>query len=231
MSEFDEINEKNYPKGIKDKSGDEMEKGAIDKEYKIKLYEDEINYKNSQITKINSELSLKDTQISKINSELSRKDAQLKSMDIELERTKLSFESIKKSYDSQLSRLDSKEYCIHCFKEEITNSNTEIEYLKGNSFTKILLNPLAYLYLLLKSKPKELSLNLKLYRALKNSKCFDIGYYLNRNSDIKDSKWCKYFSPELHYVCNGFYEKRKFNKKYFNRNSKEELLDYISKCQ
>ena len=65
---------------------------------------------------------------------------------------------------------------------------------------------------------------------MKESKCFDIGYYLANNKDIQESNWCRYFSPELHYVCNGFGEKRKFNKKYFNRNSKKELLDYIINC-
>ena len=107
----------------------------------------------------------------------------------------------------------------------------EIQYFKNESFTKKILSPLSYIYLVFKSNPKEVSINYKLYKAIKNSKCFDIGFYLNNNKDIQDSNWCKYFSPELHYVCKGFNEERKFNKKYFNRNSKEELLDYIYKCE
>ena len=69
-----------------------------------------------------------------------------------------------------------------------------------------------------------------MYKSLKNSKCFDIGFYLNNNPDLIESKWCKFFSPELHYVCKGFDEGRLFNKKYFNRNSKKELLKYILTC-
>ena len=130
---------------------------------------------------------------------------------------------IKKTINEKNNQLDS-------FKEEISNNQLEIKYLKNNSFTKRILNPIAYLYLILKSNPKEISLNLKLYRAIKDSECFDIGFYLNNNKDLIQSKWCKYFSPELHYVCKGFSEKRKFNKKYFNRNSKKELLDYILSC-
>ena len=91
-------------------------------------------------------------------------------------------------------------------------------------------SPKTVFYLIFKSKPKEISLNIKLYQVLKNSKCFDIGFYLNKNKDLINSKWYKYFSPELHYICNGFNENRKFNKKYFNRNSKKELLDYLLKC-
>ena len=125
--------------------------------------------------------------------------------------------------------MESNEYCIHCYKEKIENNNLEIEYLKNSSIIKRL-KVFEYLVLILKSNPKEIAINYKLYKALKNSKCFDIGFYLNNNKDIITSSWCKYFSPELHYVCNGFNEKRKFNKKYFNRNSKKELLTYIMKC-
>ena len=175
---------------------------------------------NSQINSLRSELDLKGQDFQK---EFNSKNSQLSKKDEELNK-------IKYQYSNQLSKLDAKEYCISCFKEEIDNNHLEIDYLKNTSLTKKILNPLSYLYLIVKSNPRELSLNFKLYKALKNSKCFDIGYYLNKNKDIQESKWCKYFSPELHYVCVGFYEKRKFNKKYFNRNSKKELLDYIIKC-
>lgn len=103
----------------------------------------------------------------------------------------------------------------------------EIEYSKNNNLVKRLLNPLSYVYLILKSKPKEISVNLKLYRALKNNKCFDIGFYLQNNKDVLESKWCKYFSPQLHYVCCGFDEKREINKKTLKNMSKKESLDFL----
>lgn len=125
------------------------------------------------------------------------------------------------------SKLKNNENCIKSYKNEIKENHLEIQYLKKNSFFKKIFGPLSYLFLILKSKPKELYLNFKLYSALKNSEYFDIGYYLNNNVDILNSGWCNYFSPELHYVCNGFDEKREFNKKFFNINSKKELLNYI----
>ena len=140
-------------------------------------------------------------------------------------------EAIKKSNAYQYNQLNSKEYCISCFKEEIANKKHEIDYLKNDSLLKRILSPLSYAYLLLKSDPKEISINYKLYKALKNSECFDIGYYLNNNEDIQKSKWIKYFSPELHYICNGFNENREFNKKYYNRKSKEALLNYLMTCE
>ena len=83
------------------------------------------------------------------------------------------------------------------------------------------------MYIISKSKPSEIITNIKLYKSLKNSKCFDIGYYLTKYPDIAKSKWCKYFSPELHYVCEGFNEKRKFNKKFFKNHDKKELIEDI----
>ena len=217
-------------------------------ESKLDNYENEINNLNNQIDKFNENISadgghnvelnnqLQDanSQISTLKSEFDLKcrdfEEEFASQNNQLRRKNDELNKIKNHYSSQLSKLDSKEYCISCFKNEIDNNHLEIEYLKNSSFTKKILNPFSFLFLIIKSNPKEVVLNYKLYKSLKNSKCFDIGYYLNNNKDIQKSKWCKYFSPELHYVCFGFDEKRKFNKKYFNRNSKKELLDYIINC-
>ena len=161
---------------------------------------------------------------------MQKKDTQLKIYQKELNNKEMKLSSMKHSYTKQLSEIDNKKYCISCFKDEISNKHTEIQYLKNNNMIKKILAPISYLYLILKSDPKEISLNMNLFKTLKDSDCFDIGFYLNNNSDLIESKWCKYFSPELHYVCNGFEEQRTFNKKYFNRNSKKELLEYLLNC-
>lgn len=191
-------------------------------DYKFKI--NELNSIKNDLTKKEEYLSY---QLSAANKELTR----LNNMDAEMKSTKKLLNSIKKNNTYQTSKLNTKEYCISCYKEEISNNKLEIDYFKNESAIKKILSPISYLYLIFKSKPKELSINLKLFKALKNSKCFDIGYYLNNHQDIQNSKWVKYFSPELHYVCNGFGENRKFNKKYFNRNSKEELLNYLLTCE
>ena len=192
---------------------------------------------NNQIGSLKSDISEKEnieselnTQIKDTQNQLDNQNYKIKIKEQELLETEQSLDSIKRQYVNQLSKLDTKEYCISCYKEEIANNHLEINYLKNNSLFRKLSNYFAYIYLIFKSNPHELSLNFKLYKALKDSKCFDIGFYLNNNNDIQESKWCKYFSPELHYVCNGFDEKRKFNKKFFNTHSKKELLDYILNC-
>ena len=197
--------------------------------------ENEINNLESNLNNSENQIHSKVKELKDINNQIKSLKNEIKQKNDEttktLENQKQEINTLTNNYYHQLSKLDSKEYCIKCYKEKIKDNNLEIEYLKKNTFTKKLISPLTSLYLLLKSKPGEFSINHKLYKALKNSPCFDIGYYLNNNPDIVGSKWCKYFSPELHYVCKGFGESRKFNKKYFNRKSKKELLDYISKCQ
>ena len=212
--------------------------------------EKELHFKENQINEINSKLSAKNNYIENmefvlfsnkkeidnltidsifLKREIKKKNIQLKDYIKDIEHQKNLLKKIEDKYHNQLSDLDSKEYCIHCYKEQIQENNFEIDYIKKNSLLKKIINPFSYLYLLFKSNPNEISLNFKLYRLLKRNKCFNIGFYLNNNKDIIESGWCKYFSPELHYVCNGFNEKRKFNKKYFNIGSKKELLDYLLK--
>ena len=198
-----------------------------DYKFKISASSEEIDSLKNEINKMESELSILDDKLKTANNQ-NYKYNHLKS---EMENTKKLLNDVKMKNVYQINQLNSKEYCINCFKEEISNNKLEIDYYKNHSIIKKILSPFSYLYLLLKSDSKELYINLKLYKALKNSKCFDIGYYLNNNQDIQKSSWIKYFSPELHYICNGFKEQRKFNKKYFNRNSKEELLEYILTCE
>ena len=188
------------------------------------------NKLNNQISSLESNLVKREMEINNLINQIESLENELKQKDDELHNQKDAFTLIEKKYVQQSSKLDTKEYCISCYEEKILEDTLEIEYFKKNVLIKKLLNPFIYLYLVFKSKPNEISINFKLYNALRNSKCFDVGYYLNNNDDLIESKWFKYFSLELHYICNGFAEGRKFNKKYFNRSSKKELLDYILKC-
>lgn len=232
---------------------DEKDKIISNYENKIKLHDDELKYKESEIEGFESKLALKDAKIIDIESKLINRENEIDSLftqnnllkekinqqESDLKNNELEFNNqteeseniFKRRYLKQLSELDNKEYCISCYKEELNNNDSEIKYLKKFAITRKLLSPLSYIIIIIKSSPKEISLNFKLYKALKNSKCFDIGYYLFNNKDIQESKWCKFFSPELHYICYGFNEKREFNKKFFNTNSKKELLNYIYKCK
>lgn len=199
--------------------GDLSKKEKIESELTEKLHNANIQIKNNDEQLVTDEIKL------------FKKDNQIKSTQNELKEIKNTLISIKNQYTAHLLDIDKNKYCISCYEEKISDNVLEIDYLKNNAVIRKILNPFSYLVLILKSNPKEVSLDIKLYKVLKNSKCFDIGFYLRNNGDIMQSNWCKYFSPELHYVCNGFNEKRKFNKKYFNRNSKKELLEYILKCQ
>ena len=205
---------------VKDLQVRNIESKLVNKDYAIKDLETQLQTANDKIDYLETEKADLNFKI-KINNE---------KMDL-LKEDLLKKEKLLDRNTYKSSQITTKEYCINCLKEEISNNKVTINYLKKESMIKRLLTPLSYLYLLIKSKPEEFSINLKLYKALKNSECFDIGYYLNKNKDIQKGKWVKYFSPELHYVCNGFDENRVFNKKYFNRNSKKELLNYLLTCE
>ena len=129
--------------------------------------------------------------------------------------------------NNQRAEINTNKYLINDYKFELENNYLEIKYLKQNSLIKKLLNPFSYVYLVFKSNPKEIFLNFKLYKALKNSEDFDIGFYLNNNKDLIESKWYKYFLLELHYVCTGFDEKREFSKFYHKKDTKQDLLENI----
>ena len=212
----------------KEQECDSLKSDLVEKEQECDSLKSDLVEKEHECDSLKSDLVEKENNFVNRESQLSN---QLNSTNNELSIYNDKLNSMEKRYIKQLSRLEEKQYCISCYQDEIDNNHVQIEYLKKENLIKKIFSPMAYVYLIFKSSPKELSLNYKLYKMLKKSNCFDIGFYLNNNKDLLGSKWCKYFSPELHYVCIGFSEGRNFNKKYFNRNSKKELLDYIVNCR
>ena len=163
----------------------------------------------NQVSQVTKQVSQVNNQVSQVNNQVSQVSGQLSNVNKQLaEETKNS----------------------HYFKQYLLNRSLENEYIRNNDkITKKIISPLSYLYLITKSKFSEIGINIKLYRALKGSNSFDIGYYFNKYPDIPKSKWCKYFTPQLHYVCKGFAEKRTFSDKNYSYNNKSELLKEIEK--
>lgn len=102
---------------------------------------------------------------------------------------------------------------------------TEKESNNFSNLRKKLFSPLSYLYILYNHE--DMLDNIKLYHMMQKSNWFDECYYLNENRDISRKKWCNIFSPELHYVCHGFNEKRQPRSDYSNNMTKKELLQII----
>ena len=135
---------------------------------------------NSQIISLENKLMRKQGEFDTLSRNIKQKDNQLKikqheldDVERELSDVESELDNLQHNYTKQLSKLDSNRYCISCFKDEISNNHLEINYLKKSPILKKILSPVAYLYLIFKSKPKELSLNIDLYKALKDSNCFD----------------------------------------------------------
>ena len=144
---------------------------------------------------------------------------------INLEKVELSNENekLRAIADDSFDLIEAKDNIIQ-------NQNEELDYYKnqGNLFDTVISNPLCSIYLVCASSRNERGLNRKLYNCLKNSNWFNIGYYLKNNKDISRFKWVKLLSPELHYVCHGFDEKRRPNDETDVHYSKQELIEKLS---
>ena len=188
-----------------------LEKNRIVGEIKNKL-----NRANNQISSLNEDLSLNEEIY---NNGLFEFKNQINGFKMELNSLKETLGLVREN-EIELSNQ------IIDGNQKISNKDVEISYLKNGAFLRMFLSPLVYFILIFKSGSKNILTNIKLYRKLKNSEYFDVGYYLNEYSDMSTNKWCKYFSPELHYVCVGLEEGRRCRKFCVNK-STEDLLNEI----
>ncbi len=93
--------------------------------------------------------------------------------------------------------------------DKISPDICETMYLnnQGRSIKQILETKFFIIYLLTKKKNGSIEkalINIRGYRAIKNNKLFDIGYYLSNNSDVRLSG----DDPIIHYIYYGFKEGR-----------------------
>lgn len=208
----------------------ELEKLIHSKDEQIKQNNTEINFLRESFINKDEQIEQYNTEINFIRESSIDKDEQINKL---IERiniykeTEQNLKAYKQNYSKMIRESTDNKFFINCYKQELNNKQLEIGYLKKNPLIKKILKPFSYIYLIVKSKSNEISLNVKLYKAMKNSNHFNIGCYLNKNNDLKDSKWEKYLPLELHYICYGFNQKRKFNEENINFNSKKELLNYF----
>ena len=192
---------------------DNLEKNSIVNEIKNKL-----NRANNQISSLNEDISLKEEIY---NNGLFEFKNQINGFKMEFNSLKEALGLVKEN-EIELSNQ------IIESNQKISNKDVEISYLKKGAVLRMILSPLTYFILIFKSSSKNILTNIKLYKKLKNSEYFDVGYYLNEYPDISANKWCKYFSPELHYVCVGLEEGRRCHGGCENM-SAEDLLNEILK--
>jgi len=118
---------------------------------------------------------------------------------------------IKSSNELILKRTEElKELNIHI--KNITNIFYEMKFQNnsGRSISQRLISKFPSFYILRNSKINDIKnvfFNLKGYNSIKRNRLFDIGYYLNNNSDVRLSG----VDPILHYMYHGFKEGRNPN--------------------
>ena len=187
---------------------DSLKEDNLEKDQVIGDVKGKLENANGQINSLNNDLLLKEEIYNGKWDEIKN----------QIMGFKLELDSLKKYV------LVEKENQIMSNNQKISNKDAEINYLKNGMILRLILSPLAYFILIFKSNSKNILTNIKLYRKLKNNDYFDAGFYLNEYPDVYGSKWCKYFSPELHYVCFGLAENRSCNDSYDKEEFTKELL-------
>lgn len=131
--------------------------------------------------------------------------------------------------------LNCKDIVIESKDSEILSKNLLLKYddvsinlLKTSNFRFITII-LSYLYIIYKFKwGSELKLNLKLFNLIKNKNWLNWGFYLENNSEINTFKWLKLLTPEVHYVCNGYYEGRLPKPNFDKKLKKEDIIETLT---
>ncbi|WP_455644789.1 hypothetical protein [Methanosphaera sp.] len=109
-------------------------------------------------------------------------------------------------------------------EDQLAYNKISMDYYQLKStFKKKLTQPLPYIYIILKSGQNRTT-NIRLHRKIQKNRWLDIGYYLSKNQDIERNKWCRWLTPETHYICYGIDEKRKPYENYSRPLSRDEIL-------
>ncbi|WP_295613110.1 hypothetical protein [uncultured Methanobrevibacter sp.] len=199
---------------VKEKEMHLLNKKLKDKDYEIEIVNNRLINLESTFLENKEKLENTQNQLNNANNQL--KILKEKQNNINLKDSK----SLDNKYSTDNNMQDS-------FESQNKRENSDIKNNEKFKSSKKFSNYLSYVYIIFKSKPNEIKTNIRLYNSFKDSDYFDSNYYLNKYPDISKGKFCKYFSPELHYVCNGFDEGRKFNNKSINKKNKKELLEFL----
>ncbi|OED29884.1 hypothetical protein [Methanosphaera sp. WGK6] len=112
-------------------------------------------------------------------------------------------------------------------EDQLAYNKISMDYYQlKTTLKKKLTQPLPYIYIILKSR-KNTTTNIKLHRKIQKNRWLDIGYYLSKNKDLKRDKWCKWLTPETHYICYGIDEKRKPYENYTQPLNRQEILQQL----
>ena len=112
--------------------------------------------------------------------------------------------------DDQINDMQKQEIGIRSQIEELRTVFYEMNYLSNHqrSLTQRLISKFPSLYIILKDKGlKKSIITIKGYRSIKKNHLFDVGYYLKKYEDIRQSG----VDPLLNYIFHGYKEGRKPN--------------------
>ena len=222
----------------------------IEQEKKIKEYEEKLKNEINQISINNKEIAqyqnelkyhlekihdndklLEDYKIDYLSEEDQIQANDKKIADYQVELDKLNRKIIEEDTQFKEYKQESTNKYNELKEKLIIRNKVTLEYykLKGSLKKKLILW-IPYVYILLKTRPfNETFINIRLYRALQDSEWFNVGFYLVVYHELSRKKWCKFLTPETHYVCYGFNEKKLPHEDYTCVDSKKELLRLLKK--
>lgn len=210
---------------------------------KIRAYDSKISELNEHLKANSAEIENYKTTLDKLQGEILENDKKIleyrdkqKGLVTCLKNNyKKEIKNLKSDHENSIRRLKTDHHnSLQALKTDYNNDiqlknkqlmyrEAAVNYYKSGSIINKIFSGLPYIYILLKSK-QNILLNIKLYRLLLNNEWFDIGYYLSSYPDVNTSKWCTYLTPQTHYVCFGFDEKRLPHGNYKNNLSKKEII-------
>jgi hypothetical protein len=163
-------------------------------ETKIKDMEDDTYL----LENVKKELEITKKKLHQTEMELSRSSELIKEKELTLEE-------FKQKYHSHI-------YKLNLLINKLSSDLYEMEYHnhKGRTIKQRLETKFYMVYLLTKKKNrgfKNAIINIKGYRAIRNKKLLDIGYYLKNNPDVRSSG----DDPIMQYIYYGYKEGRKPN--------------------
>jgi hypothetical protein len=163
-------------------------------ETKIKDMKDD----NYLLENVKKELEITKKKLHQTEMELRRSSELIKEKELTLEE-------FKQKYHSHI-------YKLNLLINKLSSDLYEMEYHnhKGRTIKQRLETKFYMVYLLTKKKNRGIKnaiINIKGYRAIKNKKLLDIGYYLQNNPDVRSSG----DDPIMQYIYYGYKEGRKPN--------------------
>ncbi|AMD16603.1 hypothetical protein TL18_00255 [Methanobrevibacter sp. YE315] len=198
-TKINRINDLKKERRILNKTITEKDKQITQKDKLIRTKIDRINDLKKERRILNYTITEKDKQITRKNKQTTQKD--------KLIRTKIDrINDLKKERRVLNKTIKTKDKQLKYKNKKLHYNKRSINLLSSKRRFSILLSQF---YIIFKFKyGAKLKLNRTLFNEIIKNNWLDVGFYFKNNRELSEFKWFKLLTPEAHYVCHGYDEKR-----------------------